>query len=149
MRLRHQYTGQVEKNTKFFAERKIGYWNETKKITKPLNLLLHLLKVEYDGVGIDYPLWDQSISVNKALPGTMTEQAKFNRPVRDCTSLKVAFLRCKNSIRGAKHLLSLSGGKGVSISTESNAIPANDVVVKGLKVFFQLQWGCQCRRKDR
>ena len=33
----------------------------------------------------------------KALPGTITEQAKFNRPVRDCTSLKVAFLRRKNS----------------------------------------------------
>ena len=70
------------------------------------------------------------------LPGTLTEQAKFNRPFRDCTSLRMAFLRCKNSIRGGKHLLSLSGAKGVSISTECNAIPASDVVVKGPKVFF-------------
>ena len=75
----------------------------------------------------------------KALPGTITEQAKFNRPVRDCTSLKVAFLRRKNSKRRVEHRLSLTRGKRASIRTESNSIPAKDNVVSGPKVFFLLQ----------
>ena len=45
-------------------------------------------------------------------------------------------LNLSRAIRGGKHLLSLSGGKGVSIGTESSAIPASDVVVKRPKVFF-------------
>ena len=71
----------------------------------------------------------------KALPDTITELAKFNRPVKDCTSLKVAFLPCKNSKRRVGHRLSLSRGKRASIRTESNSIPAKVMLLAGQRFF--------------
>ena len=73
--------------------------------------------------------------LKKARPGLMTEQAKFKRPLRDCTSFKVTFLRwIKSEIREI-HFPILSRGRRASKKMESNSIPANDMIVEGPQVF--------------
>jgi hypothetical protein len=42
-----------------------------------------------------------------ARPGMMTEQAKFKRPIKDCNSLNVIFLRCRNAVIKSVHLRNL------------------------------------------
>ena len=71
----------------------------------------------------------------KARPGTTTEHAKLRRPINDCTSFKVAFLRCRNFERRALDLVILSAGKRASNNIVSNSIPASIKVVRGPTVF--------------
>ena len=65
----------------------------------------------------------------------MTEQAKFNKPVNDWSSVRDTFLRAKNAEIKFLLLSILSRGKRASERMESNSIPANDKVVAGPHVF--------------
>ena len=70
-----------------------------------------------------------------ARPGAITEQAKFNKPIKDWSSLSVTFLRCKKVEINWTHFAILSFGRRASDLMESNSMPANVRVVAGPQVF--------------
>ena len=69
-----------------------------------------------------------------ARPGAITEQAKFNKPIKDWSSLSVTFLRCKKVEINWTHFAILSFGRRASDLMESNSMPANVRVVAGPQV---------------
>ncbi len=60
----------------------------------------------------------------KARPGITTEQAKFNSPIKDCSSFNCTFFRVINDETRALHLTISSADKRASIRTVSSSIPA-------------------------
>ena len=65
----------------------------------------------------------------KARPDTITEHAKFRRPIKDCRSRSVTERLRRNYDSKSRHFYSLSMGKRASIITESSVMPANWRVV--------------------
>ena len=71
----------------------------------------------------------------KARPGITTEQAKFNSPIKDCSSFNCTFFRVINDETRALHLTILSAGKRACIRTVSSSIPAKLRTLCGPAVF--------------
>ena len=63
------------------------------------------------------------------------QHAKFRRPLSDCISLSVTFLRLTKSEIIDLHFSSFSGGKRASESKVPNSIPAKLIFVEGPQVF--------------
>lgn len=84
------------------------------------------------------PIVRSMIRRKNALPGTITAQAKLNKPITDCSSRRVAFSRCLNLSRARRILLNFSWGNIFSISTESNSIPTKDMILHGRQVLAWL-----------
>ena len=70
----------------------------------------------------------------KTRPGTITQQAKLSKPVRDWTSLKVTFL-LRKSDKIPIDLSTLSKGRRASIRQESSSMPAKERICDGPAVF--------------
>ena len=71
----------------------------------------------------------------KARPGTITEEVKFNRPIRDCNSRKLTLRRLHKDSSNRSHFWSLSSDKRASWLIELSVIPANCMTWNGPQVF--------------
>lgn len=95
---RHQCKdSRAQKYTKNLQGKKICHYIHLKIHAKLLNQpsTLFLRRIKWYG---DWMLMVRSISLRKkALPGWITEHAKFRRPAKDCTSLNVTFFLSRKS----------------------------------------------------
>lgn len=69
--------------------------------------------------------------LQNALPGATTLQAKFSRPMSDCSSLKVSFLTERKDLVTCSSLSNLFDGHAIVIVVVSKRIPRKTSFVVG------------------